>query len=356
MGKTFNLDEEVIIGMPNSKSPKGKKQQNKAKSNANKKASTNKNANANKKTSENEKSNVNKKESANKKKAATGKNTNKKPSNNIGQNRKQKVTSQIKENVKTNKKEVTPEQQRKRKIIYKILKIVIIILILLVAILLTMFSPLFNIKEIKVSGNSKISAETIISLSKIQVGQNIYKVNDGKVEQALKENAYIEKVKIERALPSIIELKVEERVATFMLEYGNSYVYLNNQGYMLEISDQKLEVPIIQGAQVLDEDIKEGNRLPKEDLQKMELVLKIVEATKQAGILNLLTKIDISDETNYKAMFETERKVAHLGDCANLVNKMKFVQEIIEDQKNIPGEIFVNINLNERDPYFRSQV
>lgn len=343
MGKTFNLDEEVIIGMPNNKTKNNKKQKNNTKSNANENINRKVNKKSNKKAST--KKNANKKANANKK-----------PSNNIGQNRKQKVTSQIKENVKTNKKEVTPEQQRKRKIIYKILKIVIIILILLVAILLTMFSPLFNIKEIKVSGNSKISAETIISLSKIQVGQNIYKVNDGKVEQALKENAYIEKVKIERALPSIIELKVEERVATFMLEYGNSYVYLNNQGYMLEISDQKLEVPIIQGAQVLDEDIKEGNRLPKEDLQKMELVLKIVEATKQAGILNLLTKIDISDETNYKAMFETERKVAHLGDCANLVNKMKFVQEIIEDQKNIPGEIFVNINLNERDPYFRSQV
>ncbi len=337
MGKTFNLDEEVIIGMPNNKSPKGKKQQNKAKSNANKKASTNKKSNANKKTSANEKSNVNKKVSANKK-----------PNTNQKANVNKKAT--------TNKKEVTPEQQRKRKIIYKILKIVIVILILLVAILLTMFSPLFNIKEIKVSGNSKISAETIISLSKIEVGQNIYKINDGNVEKALKENAYIEKVKIERALPSIIELKVEERVATFMLEYGNGYVYLNNQGYMLEISDQKIEVPIIQGAQVLDEDIKAGNRLPKEDLQKMEMVLKIIEATKQAGITDLLTRIDISDETNYKAMFETERKVAHLGDCSNIVNKMKFVEEIIRDQKNTPGEIFVNINLNESNPYFRSQV
>ena len=41
----------------------------------------------------------------------------------------------------------------------------------------------------------------------------------------------------------------------------NGYAYINNQGYILEISQEKLDLPVIQGAKTPEEKIVPVNRL-----------------------------------------------------------------------------------------------
>lgn len=359
MAKTFNFDDEVIIGLENPTSQKNNK--SKKVSTGKKKKSvnqTNKIKNEKKQTNNLQKGNIKSSKKQNtRQKDTTRSNKLAVQQEDIKSNKKQYNKKKRKPKVKKVPKVLTPEQEKTRKRIYKIIKIGIIILIIFIAIVLTMFSPLFNIKEILVSGNSKLSKDTIISLSGIIEGENTYKINKSKVEDKMKDSsAYIDNIKIKRILPSKIEIQVEERVATFMLEYGGGYVYLNEQGYILEISNEKLEIPIIQGASTSDENIKVGNRLCTEDLKKFSIVLKIMQSAIQADIAKLITKIDISNEENYKIVFETEQKTAHLGDGTNITNKIGYIQLFLEDEKTVPGEIFVNMDLNKRDPYFRKQI
>ena len=56
-------------------------------------------------------------------------------------------------------------------------------------------------------------------------------------------------------------------------------------------------------------------------------------------------------------MLEEENKKVHLGDSANLSNKMLYVMAIIEAEKGKQGDIFVNGDLNNKfQPYFREKV
>lgn len=273
--------------------------------------------------------------------------------NKIDQNRKSKKKVQKKIKVTIPK---TQEQIEKEIRIVKILKVVIIIIILVTTIILTMLSPLFNIKEIKIVGNNKISAEQIISLSNILIGENTYRINKISVKNKIKENAYIESVEIKRNLPSQLEIKVEERVATFMIEYINSYVYINNQGYMLEISNEKLSIPILKGIKTSQNDIAEGKRLCNEDLEKLSMVLKIMEISNVNGIDNLISQINISDENNYTLTMEEGQKIVYLGDCSNLSTRILTLKAILEKNQGIEGEIFINKDLNTNYPVFRQKV
>ena len=63
-----------------------------------------------------------------------------------------------------------------------------------------------------------------------------------------------------------------------MLQYGNGYVYIDGQGYILEISDQKIDKPIIKGYSTPEGDLQLGNRLKEEDLQRLDTVIKIADA------------------------------------------------------------------------------
>ena len=61
-------------------------------------------------------------------------------------------------------------------------------------------------------------------------------------------------------------------------------------------------------------------------------------------------------KNNYTLFLETEKKTAYLGDCSNLETRMLFLVGILEKEKENPGEIFINMNLNTDDAYFRESV
>ena len=219
-----------------------------------------------------------------------------------------------------------------------------------------MLSPLFNIKNIQVVGNTILSSEEIISLSGIKTEENMFKVMKLKTIDRIKENAYINEVAVHKKLPNTIEIQVKERKPSFMLEYGNGYVYLSNQGYMLEISSIKKDIPTILGTTTSKENYKPGNRLNKDDLEKLGTVIKIMAVAKTHNIENLITTIDISNSDNYTLRLEQEKKTVYLGDCSYLETRMSSLMSILENEKGIEGEIFINMNINTRKPYFRESV
>ena len=151
---------------------------------------------------------------------------------------------------------------------------------------------------------------------------------------------------------------VEEREATFNLPFGNAYIYINNQGYILEIAKEKGNFPIITGYKTSEENLKPGNRLCTEDLEKLSDVLHILDvaASMEKDISNLITEINIADKTNYILNLEKEKKQVYLGDTTNLSTKMLWIHQFLEDEKDNEGIIFINVDLNNDGPYFRESV
>ena len=187
-----------------------------------------------------------------------------------------------------------------------IVKIVLAIIVFVAVIIGLSNVPLFNIKHIEVVGNNKLSEDKIIALSGINDSINLFKLDEGTIKNAIKENAYVENVEVNRKFPNKVVIDIKEREAKYMLQFADSYVYINNQGYMLEISNEKIEVPIIVGFTTDLSNIKPGNRIKVDDLQKMNMVIKIFETAKTSGIGHLITKIDISNSKNYTIGLESE--------------------------------------------------
>lgn len=255
---------------------------------------------------------------------------------------------------------ITRKQEKrlkKKKKIKRIIKFITLLLFLIGGIVFALVSPLFDIKNIKVINNVQISTDTIISLSDLQIGQNLFKYNHNQVEESIKTNPYIEKVQIKRKLPNEVEITVKERIRNFNVEFLNGYAYINNQGYILEISEQKLALPVIQGISTKQEEIIEGNRLDVQDLDKLETVIQIVSICKSYEIDKKITTIDITNKNNFIINMETEKKTIYLGDETNLSNKMLYVPAILEESAGKEGIIYLNGDINNNfKPRFREKV
>ena len=246
---------------------------------------------------------------------------------------------------------------KKKKRIKLMLKFTALLIIIIAGIIFALVSPIFNIKEIDVSNNEQIKTETIVSLSQLNLGQNIFKFNKNKVNKNIKTNAYIESVEIKRKLPNKVQIQIEERKQEYNVEFLNGYAYINNQGYILQISEEKQALPTIQGISTPDEQIVEGNRLNSEDLEKLEVIIQIMNICKNYELDSKITNIDISTKDEYTLYLEEEKKTIYLGDKSNLSNKMLYVQVIIEENRGKDGEIFVNGDLNNNfKPRFKEKV
>lgn len=259
------------------------------------------------------------------------------------------------------RKEKISKQQRKRekrrKKIKLVLKIIILIGIIAGGIIFATCSPIFNISSIEVINNQTVSTENIISLSGLEQGQNIFKFLKSGIINKIKENAYIENVNIKRVLPNRIQIDIKEREAKYSVPVLGEYAYMSSQGYILEVSKNELNLPIINGVATSEEKLTPGNRIDTQDLEKLEVVLKIMSIAQENGLDKKVTSIDISNENDYIIVIQEELKVIHLGDKSNLNDKMIKAKSIIEKEKGKEGTIFVNGNFYKKfKPYFKEKV
>ena len=252
-----------------------------------------------------------------------------------------------------------PKEKRKR---YprrrgKIIKWIGIIILVLAATIFLFTTPLFNLTKIEVIGNDRVSDEEIISLSQLKLNENMFKSSSISIKENIKGNAYIEDVKIKRMLPNKIQIEVVERKVKFMIKLLNNYAYINSQGYILELTKETTEVPIIEGIETAEEEIVAGERLNVNDLRNLETALKIERTFEENEISKYITSINLKDSSDYIVYLKEKKKTVHLGDNSNLSTKVLYVKAIIDSEGKSRGDIFVNGDLNNGfQPFFRKKV
>lgn len=248
------------------------------------------------------------------------------------------------------KKKLTKEEKKRKKrskTIKLVLKIILLLGILVGGIIFAMISPIFAIKNIQVTNNEQVNSETIISLSELKTEENIFRFSGVVTANKIKENAYIKEVKVHRKIPDTVQIEIEERKHSYSIDFLGKYAYIDKQGYILEIAEDSKQKIILQGI-TTPEEVIVGKRLKDQDLERLEDVIKIKNATKEYNLDSKVTSIDISNKNEYSIYLEEEKKKIYLGDGTNLSNKMLYVNAIIEEEKGKAGEIFANGDLNNK--------
>lgn len=250
------------------------------------------------------------------------------------------------------------ERRNKRnKKVKNILKIILLLGVIIGGTIFSMTSPIFNIKEIQVTNNNITPSDTIISLSELKLDENIFKFNKYNVKNKIKENAYIEDVKIHRKIPNVVQIEITQRQPKYSIDFMGKYAYINSQGYILEVADTNNGLPIIQGISTNEEEIVPNSRLNEDDLTSLENIIKIMDIAKENNLDTKVTSIDITNKNQYSIYIQEEKKRIHLGENTNLENKMLYAISIMEKEKGIEGDIYVNGDLNNKfQPYFREKV
>lgn len=95
----------------------------------------------------------------------------------------------------------------------------------------------FELKEIKIEGNERISQEQLLKESEIRIHNNIFAVNLNEVKKNIEKNPWIWEATVQRILPSIIKITIEEeKVRAVFIKNLKTY-FINHRGDIIEEVD-----------------------------------------------------------------------------------------------------------------------
>ena len=254
---------------------------------------------------------------------------------------------------KINKQREIEKKKRKKRKVTLIITVLILVIGGISAYLLT--SPSFSIQQISIKGNKQISNQKINQLAEIKTGDNIFSKLGIVMKVKLKRNGYIEDAQIKKVYPNKVEIEIKERQKQFQIKTeSDGYIYMDEQGYILEYAVDKLEIPTIIGIDIKQADVGIKHRLDERDLEKMENILQIREECRNIEIAEKITQIQVKEE--YILSLENEGITINFGDATNLKNRMYYVNAILKQEAGNRGTIYVNGNFNEGfSAYFRAE-
>lgn len=214
-------------------------------------------------------------------------------------------------------------------------RVIIGILLAILAIFLMILFTCFHIDEIQVTGNKHYTKEQIKDYVKSEgyIDNTVLLMLKNKVKP-IKNIPFIAKIDIEYVNLHKITVTVYEKSLAGCVEYMNEYVYFDQDGYVLEISQTKLDdAPCITGMSFGSMELHE--KLPIEDKERFKLILKLTQ---------LIAKYDLSIDS---IKFTSENEIVlgyqsirvELGDGSKLEEQLIDLNRILEGLEGQAGTL-----------------
>lgn len=197
-------------------------------------------------------------------------------------------------------------------------------------IILSFRTSLFNISSIDIVGNKKISREQVIRALGGTINENIFKVNIKNMEINLKKHPYIKEAEVKRKLPDKLVVNIVERREKFIIPYMESYVYSDDESFILRIENEPdvEKVPIIIGMNIEKPQI--GNKIVLEKGKDIEELGNFIKIADKVKLLEQMKSIDLSQDENININLRNGIKVA-FGPLNNVKYKLSYLYSILED-------------------------
>ena len=195
-------------------------------------------------------------------------------------------------------------------------KIAIAVCILAFAAVMFMFSPFFYMQEIIISGYGIVSRSELQERIGADLTTNLLFFNTGQARRRVLENLYIADATFRRDLPGRLYVNVRERrLAAFVEHTPGSFLYIDEQGRVLEIrpfTNQSL--PIVVGLNFTRFAL--GEVLEVDDSTAFRIVTEYARLLYRHGLVCRVSHINVSDTANTRILVgNVEFNVGGLRDA-----------------------------------------
>lgn len=139
--------------------------------------------------------------------------------------------------------------------------------------------PYFNLQQVGVNGNRRLSREEVIEASQLEGGINLLTVSLGDVAERLKRHPWIRSATVYRRFPGRINVEIEERTPRAILAAGKLF-YVDEQAQFFTrlLPGDQVNYPLFTGPNA--EDVESN---PSEVSEMIRLGLALMDTLDRSG-------------------------------------------------------------------------
>ncbi len=194
------------------------------------------------------------------------------------------------------------------------------------------FTPFFNVKNIQISGNARISTEQISDNLKDLHGKNLFRISNRSVRKKLFTLPYVEKVTIKKKpFPPTLSVSVKECNPIGQVDYNGSLVTIDASFKILEVSDERFYgIPTILGTS--PSSAKEGDTIHFRDAEEEDIIVSCISHIEKSGLVSNITQISFEDITNITFKYQ-DRLDAICGTHIDFQRKLALFKEAVNSNR-----------------------
>ncbi|MBE6111977.1 MAG: FtsQ-type POTRA domain-containing protein [Peptococcaceae bacterium] len=233
--------------------------------------------------------------------------------------------SNAEKSVPEQRKQTAPGKQRVRLKKRSLLKGIGAVAGFFVLLYLLGCTPFFQVNSFEVTGNSALTDEKVVALSGIEQGDNFFYADTWGAKRSLRQNPFVENVKIRRKLPDRLLIQVTERRSVGYIVTRDGYVQVGEDGRLLAIQQSlsNYGLPVISGVE-LSELPAIGGFIQNE---KLKQALEVLQHCDQS-LLNNIAELNVGQE--YYILAYTNQKVeVRLGGLDNIEQRLQDLNQIL---------------------------
>jgi cell division protein FtsQ len=154
----------------------------------------------------------------------------------------------------------------------------------------------FDLKQIEITGDSNLTLNDITRLSPVYLGTNIFKINTEKLENDIKKDLTLSRVRVIRKLPDKIKIILQRKKPVLLINLDQLYgLTLEKEIIPLKDINRKWDIPILSGVQ-----LKSINFYRKVDLPEINRAIDLYRAVQEVDskFLDRISELDLSNRHN----------------------------------------------------------
>lgn len=210
--------------------------------------------------------------------------------------------------------------------------LIFIIFLLLISIFFILYTKtsFFHISNIEVFGNEQISDDKLILASGVTTGENIFKINLKSAKENIKLHPYTKNVKVKRKLPNKIAIHIEERKEAAVIVHIGSYIYIDDEGIILNILSEKKDNKCITISNLEIEEAEIGKEIIFNNDEMNNLILEFIDSCTKLGLAETFNQVSFDEDGEITIYLENGQEVA-FGTLDDVKYKLNFLQAILKE-------------------------
>ena len=194
------------------------------------------------------------------------------------------------------------------------------------------FTPLFNIRNVNILGNSRVNAAQIKQVMGSVEGENLFRLNTKRMITNAKTIPYVDDVVIKKKMFSVaVDVNVSECVPIGCIENNDKYIVVDKNFKVLEFLDAPMENAMqITGVSVVA--ATEGAVITTDDSENLEVMTQVCTELMNQGIFADIGTISFQDIYNISFNYQNRLDVV-CGSVVDFSKKIGMFKKAVSSSK-----------------------